>query len=173
MALTHQRHWLVPDWEPGLTIAQLPLPHLISCGIQAAVIDVDLTLLPGREVQLPAPVLTWLNDAKRRLHLHLLSNNPSRGRISAVAEQLGLNFTCGAGKPRRGALRRVLEDLALPPQQVAMVGDRFFTDILCGNRLGLYTVLVRPITEDGSPSPQDRVQRFERSLVRLMGAPTA
>ena len=170
--VTHQ-HWLLPNWEPQLTIAQLPLPHFIGHGIRAAVIDVDRTLLPGRDVTLPDSVKVWLVDAGRRLHLHLFSNNPSRERIAAVADQLGVAFTFGAGKPRRGALRRVMEDLALDPAQVAMVGDRVFTDVLCGNRLGLYTVLVRPISSDGTPCHRDRVQRLERRLAHWMGATTA
>ena len=32
-----------------------------------------------------------------------------------------------------------------------MIGDRLFTDVLCGNRMGLYTVLVRPVRDDGKP----------------------
>ncbi|WP_413440798.1 YqeG family HAD IIIA-type phosphatase [Synechococcus sp. MIT S1220] len=173
MAGLKPQHWLLPDWEPGLTIAHLPLPHLVSHGIQAAVIDVDRTLLPGRDVQLPDNVRLWLEDASRRLRLHLFSNNPSQARIAAVADQLGISFTAGAGKPRRGALRRVLADLSLQPDQVAMVGDRVFTDVLCGNRLGLYTVLVRPVALDGGPCPRDRVQRIERRLAVWMGAPSA
>ena len=49
----------------------------------AAVLDVDRTLLPGRAVRLPDSVRVWLEDAKRRMHLHLFSNNPSRARIAA------------------------------------------------------------------------------------------
>ena len=167
------QHWLVPDWEPGLTIAHLPLSHLIGSDIKAAVIDVDRTLLPGRDVTLPETVRVWLVDAGRRMKLHLFSNNPSRARIAAVANQLGVSFTSGAGKPRRGALRRVIQELSLHPHQVAMVGDRVFTDVLCGNRLGLYTVLVRPVSADGTPCSSDRVQRFERCLAGWLGAPTA
>ncbi|MBL6741495.1 MAG: YqeG family HAD IIIA-type phosphatase [Synechococcus sp. BS301-5m-G53] len=167
------QHWLTPDWDPRLTIAQLSLPHLTAHGLRAAVIDVDRTLLPGCDVNLPKPVHDWLVDAGRRMQLHLFSNNPSRDRIAAVADQLGVSFTSGAGKPRRGALRTVVRDLALPPEAIAMIGDRLFTDVLCGNRMGLYTVLVRPVRDDGKPCRHDRVQRLERSLARVMGAPSA
>ena len=173
MAGVSPSHWLLPDWDPGLTIAHLPLPHLTGRDIQAAVIDVDRTLLPGRAVRLPDSVRVWLEDAGRRLQLHLFSNNPSRDRIAAVADQLEVSFTFGAGKPRRGALRSVVRDLALPPEAIAMIGDRLFTDVLCGNRMGLYTVLVRPVREDGKPCRHDRVQRFERAMARVMGAPSA
>ncbi len=52
------KHPLQPDWAPGLTIAHLPLPHLTARNIQAAVLDVDRTLLPGRDVRLPDSVRT-------------------------------------------------------------------------------------------------------------------
>ena len=173
MAGLTAQHWLTPDWDSQLTIAQLSLPDLTAHGLKAAVLDVDRTLLPGRDVTLPGPVRDWLVDAGRRLQLHLFSNNPSRVRIAAVADQLGVSFTSGAGKPRRGALRTVVHDLALPPEAIAMIGDRLFTDVLCGNRMGLYTVLVRPVREDGKPCRHDRVQRLERALAGLMGAPSA
>ena len=173
MARLTEQHWLRPDWDPGLTIAHLPLPHFTARGIQAAVLDVDRTLLPGRDINLPQPVRVWLEDAARRFQLHLFSNNPCRARIAAVADQLGVSFTAGASKPRRGALRRVMLDFDLPPERIAMVGDRLFTDVLCGTRLGLYTVLVRPVRDDGNPCHKDQVQRFERSLARLLGVPTA
>jgi HAD superfamily phosphatase (TIGR01668 family) len=105
--------------------------------------------------------------------LHLFSNNPSRSRIGAVAEQLGVTFTTSAGKPRRAPLRRVLEELAMPAGEVAIVGDRVFTDVLAGNRLGLYTVLVKPVNAEGRPCRHDRWQKLEVQLARLAGAPLA
>ena len=66
MAGVSPQHRLQPSWDPGLTIAHLSLPHLLSQGLAAAVLDVDRTLLPGRDVTLPDPVLAWLTDAKRR-----------------------------------------------------------------------------------------------------------
>ncbi|BEV36524.1 YqeG family HAD IIIA-type phosphatase [Synechococcus sp. M16CYN] len=162
-----------PNWDPGLTVAHLSLSHLTVRGIRAAVLDVDRTLLPGHDVTLPGPVLAWLMEAGQRLQLHLFSNNPSRSRISDVAAQIGVSFTAGAGKPRRGALRRVIADLDLPAERIAMIGDRLFTDVLCGNRLGLYTVLVRPVRVDGGACSNDRIQRLERTLARCMGVLTA
>ena len=55
----------------------------------------------------------------------------------------------------------------------AMVGDRLFTDVLGGNRLGLFTVLVRPVASDGGPCNRDGFQRLERTVARWLGAPAA
>ena len=164
------RHWLTPDWDPGLTLAHLPLDPLLGRGIRVLLLDVDRTLLPGRDVRLPPSMRRWVDDASRLLHIHLISNNPSRQRVQAVAEQLNVAFTCSASKPRSGAILRVISELPNAPAQIAMVGDRVFTDVLAGNRLGLYTVLVRPPRMDGTPSSHDRVQRLERRLAHWFGA---
>ena len=165
------RQLLTPDWLPGRTLAQLPLEELLDrpVPIRALVLDVDRTLLPRRSASLPASAEQWLREAQRRLPIHLLSNNPSRRRIGTVAEQLGVPFTTSAGKPRRAALRRVLAELGLPAAQVALVGDRLFTDVLAGNRLGLVTVLVKPIDAQGHPCERDRLQNLELRMARWVG----
>jgi HAD superfamily phosphatase (TIGR01668 family) len=162
---------LQPDWVAQGTLAELPLERLLERGIRALVLDVDRTLLPHRGSELPPAMERWLRRAQDSLPLHLFSNNPSRSRIGGVAARLGVPFTTSAGKPRRGALRRVLDGLNLPAAQVALVGDRVFTDVLAGNRLGLFTVLVKPVNAQGEPCRHDRWQRLEVQLARLTGAP--
>ena len=93
------RHWLIPDWDPGLTLAHLPLEPLLGRGIKVLLLDVDRTLLPGRDVELPAPMRQWAEHASRLLHIHLISNNPSRDRIAAVADQLQVSFTFVPASP--------------------------------------------------------------------------
>jgi HAD superfamily phosphatase (TIGR01668 family) len=160
---------LRPDWVLPTTLAQLPLERLLQRGIRALVLDVDRTLLPRRQSELPAAMEAWLLHARSSLRLHLFSNNPSRQRIGAVARRLDLPFTTSAGKPRRSPLRRVLAELDLPADQVALVGDRIFTDVLGGNRLGLFTVLVKPVDPQGQPCTRDRLQRLEVALARMVG----
>jgi uncharacterized protein len=164
---------LQPDWVAPGTLAELPLEQLLERRIRALVLDVDRTLLPRHGNRMPQSVEYWLRQAQQRMPLHLFSNNPSRSRIGAVAEQLGVTFTTSAGKPRRAPLRRVLEELAMPAGEVAIVGDRVFTDVLAGNRLGLYTVLVKPVNAEGRPCRHDRWQKLEVQLARLAGAPLA
>ena len=163
------RQLLRPDWLLDTTLAELPLQQLLERPIRALVLDVDRTLLPRRRADLPEPARRWLLAAREQLPIHLLSNNPSRQRIGAVARELDLPFTTAAGKPRSSALRRVLQQLNLPAGQVALVGDRLFTDVIAGNRLGLFTVLVRPIDPEGRPCRQDRLQRLELRLASWVG----
>ncbi|MCP9927552.1 YqeG family HAD IIIA-type phosphatase [Cyanobium sp. CH-040] len=163
------RQLLQPDWLLERTLAEVPLQQLLERGIAALVLDVDRTLLPRRQATLPENCRHWLEEARRQLPIHLLSNNPSRQRISAVAAEIGVPFTTSAGKPRRAALRRVLQQFQLPHRQVALIGDRLFTDVIAGNRLGLYTVLVKPIDPLGQPCQRDRLQKLELHLAKWLG----
>jgi len=163
------RQLLRPNWLRECTLAELPLQELLDQPIRALVLDVDRTLLPRRQADLPASALRWLQQAQQQVPIHLFSNNPSRQRIGAVAAQLDLPYTISAGKPRRSALRRVLAELNLPHQEVALIGDRLFTDVIAGNRLGLFTVLVKPIDPEGHPCKRDRLQKLELRLANLVG----
>lgn len=163
------RQLLRPNWLLDCTLAELPLQELLDQQIRALVLDVDRTLLPRRQAVLPESVMHWLLRAQQRMPIHLFSNNPSRKRVGAVAEQLNLPYTISAGKPRRRALRRVLDELKLPHHEVALIGDRLFTDVIAGNRLGLFTVLVKPIDPLGQPCQRDRLQKIELLLARRLG----
>lgn len=163
------RQLLRPNWLRDCTLAELPLQDLLDQPIRALVLDVDRTLLPRRQAELPESALRWLRLARQQMPIHLFSNNPSRKRIGAVAEQLDLPYTISAGKPRRSALRKVLAELQLPHQEVALIGDRLFTDVIAGNRLGLFTVLVKPIDPLGQPCRRDRLQKLELRLARWVG----
>jgi HAD superfamily phosphatase (TIGR01668 family) len=44
-------------------------------------------------------------------------------------------------------LKQAVEQLQIPVERIAMVGDRLFTDVLAGNRLGMFTILVEPIPD--------------------------
>lgn len=161
---------LTPDWQLSSTLAQLPLDPLLEKGIRALVLDVDRTILPRRQGAVPPSAELWLRHAAGLVPIHLLSNNPSRRRIGGVAQALGLPYTTSAGKPRRAALRRVLDGLGMDARHVALVGDRIFTDVLVGNRLGLFTILVRPIDPLGQPCRHDHMQNLELRLASLVGA---
>ncbi len=162
--------WLTPDWEPGVITSRIPLQHLLDQDLKALVIDVDGTLVSGSRPLISEKTKVWLSEAGKHLALHLLSNNPSKKRIRTVAEELALPYTYKAAKPRKGALQKVLIQLNEEPEKVGMIGDRLFTDVLAGNRLGLYTILVKPLNENkkGSRPFPLSIQQLEKGLINVL-----
>jgi hypothetical protein len=100
----------------------------------------------------------------------MVSNNLSDARIGGIARSLDLPYILGAVKPSRRKLRQAVTAMDLPVEQVAMVGDRLFTDVLAGNRLGMFTILVEPIVGPGEAIRSYPVRSFEVLLSQIMGA---
>ena len=168
-SLNKVARWLQPSCTVAGPITVIDPQMLWSQGIRGLVLDVDRTLAPRHQLILPGTVRRWIEQVRPRFKLHLLSNNPSRRRIMWVAKQLNLPYCLAARKPSRRSLRQVLKIIDLPPAQVAMVGDRLFTDVLAGNRMGMVSLLVQPIDSDGRPSRHNRLYRLELSLLRALG----
>jgi HAD superfamily phosphatase (TIGR01668 family) len=151
---------LQPDLVLGDSILSLSLEMLEYHNIKGVVLDVDDTLVPFRSAEVPEEIYEWVQAVKPTAQIWLVSNNLSRNRIQRIAQALDLPFIAGARKPSRRKLRQAVKAMKLPIEQVAMVGDRLFTDVLAGNRLGMFTVLVEPMA---IPTLRDR-----RSIVRVL-----
>jgi len=81
-----------------------------------------------------------------------------------------LPYISGAGKPSRRKVRKAVDAMGLPVEQVGMVGDRLFTDVLAGNRLGLFTVLVEPMVAPNQAVRRSSLHSAEVWLSQVLGA---
>ena len=164
------QHWLKPNWEPLLSIPEMPIKYLIERNIKALILDADKTLIDSKENIPHLSVKQWIENAKLEFKIHVLSNNPSKERISRIAEHLNLPYTYLAAKPRRISVTRVIKQMQIQREEIAIIGDRIFTDILVGNRLGLYTVLVKPLGPNGKREKNPRMQKIEKNIAHFLGA---
>jgi HAD superfamily phosphatase (TIGR01668 family) len=92
-------------------------------------------------------LIAWLKGAQAKgFSVYIVSNN-SRDRVQKFARAFGVPAISKAIKPRRGAFRTACEAMGVEPKEAAIVGDQVFTDVLGGNRLGAYTILVVPVSD--------------------------
>ncbi len=136
---------LQPDLVLGKTILHLHPEILVSKAIKGLILDVDETLVPFKRADVSDELQQWIAEIRPQMPVWLVSNNMSENRIARIARSLDLPYLFGAAKPSRRKLRQAVADMGLPAQNVAMVGDRLFTDVIAGNRLGLFTILVEPM----------------------------
>lgn len=142
--------------------------------IEGLVLDVDETLVPMKSTEASAALRLWVEQTRLVVQqLWLVSNNLSDTRIGGIARSLDLPYILGAVKPSRRKLRQAVQAMNLPVEQVAMVGDRLFTDVLAGNRLGMFTILVEPIVDPGEAVRSYPVRSIEVLLSQVLGASIA
>lgn len=160
---------LQPDLVLGDVVIHLT-PSLIKYyQLKGLVLDVDETLVPWREKAVSYDLLQWVNQVKSVVDLFLVSNNLSENRIKAIAESVDLPYFHGAGKPSRRKLRQAITAMDLPTENVAMVGDRLFTDVLAGNRLGMFTILVEPMVNPGDVARPFSIRNLEVWISQKLG----
>ncbi len=166
------RSHLQPDLILGGPILSLTPEILQHYQIKGLILDVDDTLVPLRSTQASRELRQWVEQIRQVVSLWLVSNNLSENRISSIAKSLDLPYILAARKPSRRKLKKAAAHMNLPIEQVAMVGDRLFTDVLAGNRLGMFTILVEPMVDPSistTSSPLPNFRNFEVWLSQALG----
>ncbi len=129
------------------SIFELDPDELRSMGIRGLIADMDNTLVPWNDRSVHPRLALWLAGLKEKgFRLCIVSNNTA-DRGGQLALELDIPAIWYAVKPRRRAFRLALQKMELSAPEVAVIGDQIFTDVLGGNRLGLYTILVTPISD--------------------------
>lgn len=117
---------------------------LAALGARAVIVDLDNTLLPRDEDEVPASVREWLGAVQAAgLPICLVSNNWHH-RARDVASELGLPLVAKAIKPLPFAFWRALAILGVRARECVVIGDQLFTDVLGARVVGCRSVMVPP-----------------------------
>ena len=160
---------LQPDLVLGNTIFNLTPQILSQHNIKGLILDVDETLVPFKQKEASMELQQWIAKISQNTPIWLVSNNVSQARISDIAKSVDLPFIFAARKPSRRKLKQAARAMNLPVEQVAMVGDRLFTDVLAGNRLGMFTILVEPMVDPLAVARSHPIRDFEIWFSELVG----
>ena len=155
------------DWDSKLPIYKISPQKLHNQGIRCLLLDVDGTLINRNTNKIPTEVKRWIKKAKTFFKLYLISNNPSEKRISSIGNQLGILYKFKALKPSKKATLEIVSIMNETNQNIAIIGDRIFTDIIVGNRCQIKTILVSRLNKDGLPIKINITLIFERILSLL------
>jgi len=145
------RSILKVNWDSNLPIYKISQSELQKKGINSLLLDVDGTLVNRKSYMIPKAVKNWIIESKELFSLYLISNNPSKKRIEKIAKELNLKYKYNASNPRKKVTLSVIKEIGREPKNIAIIGDRIFTDINVGNRCNIKTILVKRLNRDGLP----------------------
>lgn len=145
------------------SIYDLDTHKLKERGIKGIITDLDNTLIDWNRPDATPELVEWFKQLREQGFriLVLSNNNDERVRIFAKPHQIP--YIAPARKPGKNAFKTALQRLELAPHEVVVIGDQLFTDILGGNRLGLFTILVTPTANTDA-----WITRFNRMMERIV-----
>ncbi|MEW6182921.1 MAG: YqeG family HAD IIIA-type phosphatase [Bacillota bacterium] len=159
---------LRPDLYLG-SLFDITPKMLEDLGIKALILDLDNTLVVRGEEKAEPEVSEWLKALQERgIKLCIVSNN-SRGKGGKIARALGLQGVFRAIKPWGKPFRKALRLLGEKASSTAMVGDQLFTDVLGGNRMGLYTIMVTSLGGPDFILTRLIIRKLERIVLSRLG----
>ena len=128
------------------SVDSVDLSELGARGIRALLIDLDNTLVPWRGYEIRPRVMEWVSSLPDHgMKACIVSNTRHPSRLRQLAGELGIPYASRGMKPGSVGFREGMMILEADISETAVIGDQVFTDILGGNRLSLYTILVSPL----------------------------
>lgn len=126
-------------------VEEITIKYLQDNKIKALILDVDNTLIDYQK-HLEKSVIQWAKNLKEQgIKLYILSNTNQKEKVEKVAKALEIPYRNLAKKPFKTGFLKVQKELKEKAENIAVVGDQIFTDIIGGNRCRMFTILVEPI----------------------------
>ena len=128
-------------------ITDIDLAFLNENNIKGLILDVDNTL-----IDINRNVLEGLEDWSKNMIdagiiLYIVSNSSKKEKVKKIADSLSVPFIFFATKPLKRGLKKAAKDMNLSYENIAVIGDQIFTDVIGGNRCKMFTILVEPINK--------------------------
>ena len=128
-------------------VEEITIEFLNKHKIKALLLDVDNTLVDYSK-KMTESVIKWAKELKGQgVKLYILSNTNDKAKIENIVKDLDIPYLHFAMKPLKRGFKKAQKELGEKSENVAIVGDQIFTDIIGGNRCHMYTILVEPINE--------------------------
>ncbi len=136
---------LIPDIYQK-SIYTINYNKLKKRGIKCLLFDLDNTISPLL-VKKPNDKLielfAKLKDMKFKI---IIFSNATYKRIEPFKKQLKVDSSAYSCKPCKYKFIKIMKAFNYDISQTAIIGDQLFTDILGGNRVGITTILVNPMS---------------------------
>lgn len=135
--------------EYASSVFTIDIGRLYKKGIRGFIVDLDDTLIPRPEYRIPFSIYSWVEKVKEYgIKLCIVSNGGGTRRVEYISDSLNVKGFSLSFKPLPFAFKKAIAHLGTSPSQTAVIGDQIITDVIGGNLIGAYTILVKPVSKE-------------------------
>lgn len=120
---------------------------LMDRGISYLLMDLDNTIAPINMKTPNDKIKDLFKELDEKGFKVIIFSNTTVSRVRKFAEVLNVEYYAKCFKPFAKSYLKVIANDDLNISSIACIGDQLFTDVYGGNRMGMTTVLVNPISQ--------------------------
>lgn len=152
----------IPDYFYD-KIWDIPLSFLNDNNVKCLLLDVDNTLTTHDNPNAHESAVKWLDSVSEAGIKSVIISNNIEPRVAPFAQNLGVQFVFNAQKPLSKGAKQAVKISGVNKENMLVIGDQIFTDVLFGKLSGVKTVLVTPMELE-----KTNFFRFKRWLEKLV-----
>ena len=116
-------------------------------GIKCLLFDLDNTISPVGNKNPSNKVINLFEELKEMGFKLIIISNSHKKRLEPFKDILNVDCAALSFKPLKRKYLKIIREYGFDESEIAMIGDQFLTDIWGGNRVGITTILVNPISK--------------------------
>ncbi len=128
------------------SIYTIDYTKLLNSGIKCLLFDLDNTIVPSNETEAPQKAKDLFISLKQKGFRVVIYTNSPMFRLRGFKNYLKVDGVSNAMKPRVKKLIKFMNQNNYLASDLAIIGDQIMTDIRVGNRVGITTILVNPVS---------------------------
>ncbi len=151
------------------SIYTIDYSSLLNRGIKCILFDLDNTVVSPLSSEPIKKAKDLFVSLKQKGFKVILFTNSPKLRLKNFKNYFGVDGVANARKPFTGKLKKLLKEYNYTENEVAIVGDQMMTDIKVGNKVGITTILIVPISN--KDFVLTKINRyFERRIMKKLQA---
>ena len=115
---------------------------LLSRGIKLLIFDLDNTIALVNERHASDNAIALFQELKYKKFDTMIASNSLKQRVKVFADELNINFISNCRKPKAKELEKYILNSGYKLAEIAIIGDSMTDDVVCGNRIGITTILI-------------------------------
>ena len=145
-------------------IYKIDYEALLSRGIKCLIFDLDNTIAKITERVPSSEAKELFKKLKSKGFKIYIASNSINVRVKPFAEELKVSYISSAQKPDVEKLKELVNSCKFGIDEIALIGDSMMDDVICGNTIGITTVLLDQI--DKKEFPRARFRRIKEKKIQ-------